>query len=284
MLNSSKQMLLNAQKGKYAVPAFNIHNLETIQAVIDACNDLNSPVILAATPSTVKYADKNYLISIIEKASQINNIPLTFHLDHHENVEDIKEIIKLGCKSVMIDASKYPFEENIKIVKDIVDFAHKYNATVEAELGKLGGIEDDLNVSEKDAYLTDPYEAKEFVKRTNVDSLAVAIGTAHGVYKKTPKLDFDRLKEIKQVVDIPLVLHGASGVPFEDVQKCIELGICKVNIATELKIPFSNAIKQHFIENPLDNDPRKYMTPAKKAMYDVVVQKIKMCKSDNKAK
>lgn len=284
MLNSSKQMLLNAQNGKYAVPAFNIHNLETIQAVIDACNDLNSPVILAATPSTVKYADKNYLISIIEKASQINNIPLTFHLDHHENVEDIKEIIKLGCKSVMIDASKYPFEENIKIVKDIVDFAHKYNATVEAELGKLGGIEDDLNVSEKDAYLTDPYEAKEFVKRTNVDSLAVAIGTAHGVYKKTPKLDFDRLKEIKQVVDIPLVLHGASGVPFEDVQKCIELGICKVNIATELKIPFSNAIKQHFIENPLDNDPRKYMIPAKKAMYDVVVQKIKMCKSDNKAK
>jgi len=284
MLNSSKQMLLNAQNGKYAVPAFNIHNLETIQAVIDACNDLNSPVILAATPSTVKYADKNYLISIIEKASEINNIPLTFHLDHHENVEDIKEIIKLGCKSVMIDASKYPFEENIKIVKDIVDFAHKYNATVEAELGKLGGIEDDLNVSEKDAYLTDPYEAKEFVKRTNVDSLAVAIGTAHGVYKKTPKLDFDRLKEIKQVVDIPLVLHGASGVPFEDVQKCIELGICKVNIATELKIPFSNAIKQHFIENPLDNDPRKYMIPAKKAMYDVVVQKIKMCKSDNKAK
>lgn len=283
MLTSSKQMLLDAQMGKYAVPAFNIHNLETIQVVIDACNDLNSPVILAATPSTVKYADKNYLIAIIEKASQINNIPLTFHLDHHENIEDIKEIIQLGCKSVMIDASKYPFEENIKIVKDIVDFAHKYGATVEAELGKLGGVEDDLNVSEKEAYLTDPNEAKEFVERTNVDSLAVAIGTAHGVYKKKPQLDFERLKEIKKVVDIPLVLHGASGVPFEDVQKCIELGICKVNIATELKIPFSDAIKKHFLENPTSTDPRKYMLPAKKAMYDVVVQKIKMCKSVDKS-
>ena len=284
MLTSTKNMLLEAQKGKYAVPAFNIHNLETIQTVIDACRDLNSPVILAATPSTVKYADKNYLIAIIEKASEINDIPLTFHLDHHENIDDIKEIIKLGCKSVMIDASKYPFEKNIEIVKDVVDFAHKYGATVEAELGKLGGVEDDLKVSEKDAYLTNPKEAKEFVEKTNVDSLAVAIGTAHGLYKKKPELDFDRLIKIREVVDIPLVLHGASGVPFEDVQKCIELGICKVNIATELKIPFSEAIKKHFVENPTSTDPRKYMLPAKCAMYDVVVEKIKMCKSVDKAK
>lgn len=282
-LISTKEMLLNAQIKGYAVPAFNIHNLETIQVVLEAANDLQSPVILAATPSTVKYADRNYLLAIIDKASELNNIPVAFHLDHHENVEDIKEIIKLGCKSVMIDASKYEFKKNIEIVKDVVDFAHKYGATVEAELGKLGGVEDDLEVDEKDAFLTDPGEACEFVKLTGVDSLAVAIGTAHGLYKSEPKLDFDRLEKIREVVDIPLVLHGASGVPYDFVQNAIKKGICKVNIATELKIPFSNAIKKYFNENPEASDPRQYLIPAKKAMYDVVAEKIKMCKSENKA-
>lgn len=282
-LLSTKEILIKAQKEGYAVPAFNIHNLETIQVVLDAARNLKSPVILAATPSTVKYADENYLLAIIEKASELNNIPLTFHLDHHENVEDIKRIIKLGCKSVMIDASKHEFRKNIEIVKDVVEFAHLYGATVEAELGKLGGVEDDLNVDEKDAFLTDPKEAYEFVKITGVDSLAVAIGTAHGLYKSEPKLDFDRLEKIKNMVEVPLVLHGASGVPYESVQKSIEKGICKVNIATELKIPFSNAIKQYFNENPNASDPRQYLVPAKNAMYDVVVEKIKMCKSENKA-
>ena len=271
-LISTKEMLIKAQEEGYAVPAFNIHNLETIQVVLDAARDLKSPVILAATPSTVKYADENYLLAIIEKASEINNIPLTFHLDHHENIEDIKRIIKLGCKSVMIDASKYEFRKNVEIVKDIVDYAHKYGATVEAELGKLGGVEDDLKVDEKDSFLTDPNEA-----------VAVAIGTAHGLYKSEPKLDFDRLEKIRSMVDIPLVLHGASGVPYDAVQNAIEKGICKVNIATELKIPFSNAIKEYFNENPNASDPRQYLVPAKKAMYDVVVEKIKMCKSENKA-
>ncbi|GAA0712276.1 tagatose bisphosphate family class II aldolase [Paraclostridium ghonii] len=282
-LLSTKEMLLKAQNERYAVPAFNIHNLETIQVVLKAARELKSPVILAATPSTVKYADENYLLAIIEKASEINNIPLTFHLDHHENIEDIKKIIKLGCKSVMIDASKYEFKKNIEIVKGVVDFAHRYGATVEAELGKLGGLEDDLNVAEKDAFLTNPKEAYEFVKKTGVDSLAVAIGTAHGFYKREPKLDFKRLEEIKKIVDVPLVLHGASGVPYDFVQKSIEKGICKVNVATELKIPFSNAIKQYFKENPNASDPRQYLVPAKKAMYNVVVEKIKMCKSENKA-
>ncbi|MBO3444871.1 tagatose bisphosphate family class II aldolase [Clostridium sp. CCUG 7971] len=282
-LISTKQMLLKAQEEGYSIPAFNIHNLETIQVVLQAASDLKSPVILAATPSTVKYANENYLLAIIEKASEINDIPVTFHLDHHENVEDIKRIITLGCKSVMIDASKYEFNKNVEIVKDIVDFAHKYGATVEAELGKLGGIEDDLVVDEKDSYLTDPNEAVEFVKLTGVDSLAVAIGTAHGLYKSEPKLDFDRLEKIRSMVDVPLVLHGASGVPYEAVQKATDLGICKVNIATELKIPFSSAIREYFKENPGASDPRQYLVPAKKAMYDVVVEKIKMCKSENKA-
>ncbi len=282
-LISTQEMLLKAQSEGYAVPAFNIHNLETIQVVLEAARDLKSPVILAATPSTVKYADENYLISIIEKASEINDIQLTFHLDHHENVEDIKRIITLGCRSVMIDASKYEFRQNVEIVKDIVDFAHSYGATVEAELGKLGGVEDDLVVDEKDSFLTNPEEAVEFVKLTGVDSLAVAIGTAHGLYKSEPKLDFDRLDKIRSMVNIPLVLHGASGVPYEAVQTAIDKGICKVNIATELKIPFSSAIKTYFEENPNASDPRQYLVPAKKAMYDVVVEKIKMCKSENKA-
>lgn len=282
-LESTKEILLKAQREGYAVPAFNIHNLETIQVVLKAASDLKSPVILAATPSTVKYADENYLIAIIEKASELNDIPVTFHLDHHENIDDIKNIIKLGCKSVMIDASKYEFRKNVEIVKDIVDFAHEYGATVEAELGKLGGVEDDLEVDEKDAFLTNPNEAYEFVKLTGVDSLAVAIGTAHGLYKNEPKLDFKRLEKIKDIVDVPLVLHGASGVPYEAVQEAIEKGICKVNIATELKIPFSSAIKEYFNENPKASDPRQYLVPAKSAMYDVVVEKIKMCKSENKA-
>ncbi|CEP80161.1 tagatose-bisphosphate aldolase subunit GatY [Paraclostridium sordellii] len=282
-LISTKEILEKAQNEGYAVPAFNIHNLETIQVVLKAARDLKSPVILAATPSTVKYADENYLLAIMNTATQLNDIPIAFHLDHHENVDDIKRIIKLGCKSVMIDASKHEFDENVSIVKDIVNFAHKYGTTVEAELGKLGGVEDNLEVDEKDAYLTNPNEALKFVKLTGVDSLAIAIGTAHGLYKCEPKLDFKRLEEIRRLVHIPLVLHGASGVSYDAVQEAIKNGICKVNIATELKIPFSNAIKKYFEENPNASDPRQYLVPAKNAMYDVVAEKIKMCKSENKA-
>lgn len=282
-LISTKEILEKAQNEGYAVPAFNIHNLETIQVVLKAARDLKSPVILAATPSTVKYADENYLLAIMNKATELNDIPIAFHLDHHENVDDIKRIIKLGCKSVMIDASKHEFDENVSIVKDIVNFAHKYGTTVEAELGKLGGVEDNLEVDDKDAYLTNPNEALKFVKLTGVDSLAVAIGTAHGLYKCEPKLDFKRLEEIRRLVHVPLVLHGASGVSYGAVQEAIKNGICKVNIATELKIPFSNAIKKYFEENPNASDPRQYLVPAKNVMYDVVVEKIKMCKSENKA-
>ncbi|MFR3566540.1 MAG: tagatose-bisphosphate aldolase subunit GatY [Paraclostridium sordellii] len=282
-LISTKEILEKAQNEGYAVPAFNIHNLETIQVVLKAATDLKSPVILAATPSTVKYADENYLLAIMNKATELNDIPIAFHLDHHENVDDIKRIIKLGCKSVMIDASKHEFDENVSIVKDIVNFAHKYGTTVEAELGKLGGVEDNLEVDDKDAYLTNPNEALKFVKLTGVDSLAVAIGTAHGLYKCEPKLDFKRLEEIRRLVHVPLVLHGASGVSYGAVQEAIKNGVCKVNIATELKIPFSNAIKKYFEENPNASDPRQYLVPAKNAMYDVVAEKIKMCKSENKA-
>lgn len=280
---STKGMLMKAQRGRYAVPAFNIHNLETIQVVIETAAELKSPVILAGTPSTVSYAGGEYLVAIVKEAAQMYNIPIALHLDHFEDLDDIKHYIDIGFTSAMIDASKYDFEENIEKVREIVDYAHLNGVTVEAELGMLGGQEDDLIVNAKDALYTNPEAAKEFVERTGIDSLAVAIGTAHGLYKGDPLLDFERLAEIRERVDVPLVLHGASDVPGDKVIKTIELGICKVNIATDLKIPFSDAVKKYFIENPEANDPRKYMTPGKKAMKEIVIEKIKMCGSENKA-
>jgi len=239
-------------------------------------------VILAATPGTIDYSGLEYLIALSETANNLYDVDITFHLDHHEDVAAIKKAIDLGVKSVMIDASHHSFEDNIKIVKEVTDYAHLHGASVEAELGRLGGIEDDLVVDQKDALYTNPKQAKEFVERTNIDSLAVAIGTAHGLYKEEPKLDVERLVEIKKVVSIPLVLHGASGVPFDLVRECIDKGICKVNIATELKIPFSNGLKEYLQNNKDANDPRKYMSLAKENMKKVVIEKIKMCKSDLK--
>lgn len=281
-MKNSNEMLNKAMNNGYAIPAFNIHNLETLKVVVETCNKLKSPVILAATPGTVKFSGLEYLHAISEVANEINDIDVVFHLDHHEDVEAIKKAIDLGVKSVMIDASHKSFEENVKTVKEVVEYAHKHGASVEAELGRLGGQEDDLVVDLKDSKYTNPKQAKEFVELTNIDSLAVAIGTAHGLYDEIPKLDIQRLKEIKEVVDIPLVLHGASGVPFDLVRECIKEGICKVNIATELKIPFAEGIKEHFKANPDANDPRKYLDKAKRNMEEVVIEKIKMCMSENK--
>lgn len=281
-MKNSKEILLKAQKEGYAVPAFNCHNLETIQVIAETASELKSPVIIAGTPGTFDYAGRDYIQSIIETAAKKYNVPIIIHLDHHTDINSIKESLELGIKSVMIDASHYSYEKNIKIVSDVVKLAHSYGATVEAELGMLGGQEDDLIVNEKDSKYTNPSQAADFVKRTGIDSLAVAIGTAHGLYKEEPKLDFERLKEIREVVDIPLVLHGASGVPEESVRKAISLGITKVNIATELKIPFSNELRKYLIEHPEANDPRKYMSDAKKAMADVVKEKILMCMSENR--
>ncbi|GAA0743316.1 tagatose bisphosphate family class II aldolase [Clostridium oceanicum] len=283
MLVTTKEILKKAQEGKYAVPAFNIHNLETIRVVVETAAEMKSPVIIAGTPGTIKYAGGEYLVAILEAASKKHNIPIALHLDHFEDVEEIKKYIDEGFTSAMIDASKKSYEENIKTVKEVVDYAHERGVVVEAELGKLGGQEDDLVVDEKDAMYTNPDQAKEFVEKTGIDSLAVAIGTAHGLYKGEPKLDYDRLKEIRKEVEVPLVLHGASDVPEESVKNTIELGICKVNIATDLKIPFAKAVKEYFKENPDANDPRKYMTPGKEAMKEIVVDKIKMCGSENRA-
>ncbi len=281
MINTNN-ILKNAQRDGYAVPAFNIHNLETLKVVVETANELKSPVIIAATPGTINYSGLEYLYQLVEQASIIHQVPISFHLDHHENIDDIFKAIDLGVRSIMIDASHYEFDENVAIVKRVVDYAHLYGATVEAELGRLGGMEDDLVVDEKDAIYTNPKQAKEFVDRTGIDSLAVAIGTAHGLYDGEPKLDLDRLKEIKEVVDVPLVLHGASGIKNDVVRKCIDLGICKVNIATELKIPFANSVKQYFKDHPDANDPRKYFKDAKEEMKKVVANKIEMCRSSNR--
>ncbi|TDX42946.1 tagatose-bisphosphate aldolase catalytic subunit [Halanaerobium congolense] len=279
---SNRNLLLDAQKRKYAVPAFNIHNLETTKVVVEAAEELNSPIILAATPGTIRFAGARYLVNIMKSAAAESTVPIAFHLDHHENIEDIKESIKLGCKSVMIDASALDYEDNIAKVKEVVEFARLYDVSVEAELGKLVGQEDDIEISDAESELTDPNLAADFVERTGIDSLAVAIGTAHGLYKKDPKIDYERLKAIENNVDIPLVLHGASGVPDQDVRKSIEMGITKVNIATELKIAFSDAVKEYFSKNPEANDPRKYLKPGKENMKKLVKQKIKLCGSENK--
>lgn len=282
-VHNTKEMLIKARREGYAVPAFNIHNLETIQVVIEAAAELRSPLILAATPGTMAYAGRGYIQAIAEVAAKENDIPIALHLDHHETVESIVASLELGVKAVMVDGSHGTFEENIAISKEVAVIAHNYGATVEAELGKLVGQEDDIIVKAEDAEYTDPDTVQEFVERTGIDSLAVAIGTGHGVYEKVPNLDFDRLKKIKNLVEIPLVLHGASGISVEDVQKCISFGCAKVNVSTELKIPFSEALRKYLIENPGETDTRNYMKPAKGAMKKVAKDKILMCMSNGKA-
>lgn len=274
---SSNSMLKKAQQQHYAVPAFNIHNLETMQVIVETVAELQSPVILAGTPGTYSYAGTENIVAIATALAEKYDVPLALHLDHHEDFNDINDKIHAGVRSVMIDGSHEAFDENIAIVKRVVDYAHRYDVSVEAELGRLGGIEDDLVVDSKDALYTNPKQAAEFVAKTGIDSLAIAIGTAHGLYKSEPKLDFERLSQIRSVVDIPLVLHGASGIPDKDVRECIKRGICKVNVATELKIAFSDALKHYFIANPDANDPRHYMKPAKAAMKDVVKKIIDTC-------
>lgn len=280
---NTKEMLIKASNEGYAVPAFNIHNLETIQTVVEAAVEMRSPIILAATPGTMNYAGRSYIQAIAEVAARENDIPIALHLDHHETIESIEESLKLGTKSVMIDGSHHSFEENIALTKSVVELAHSYGATVEGELGKLVGQEDDMIVDAKDAAYTDPDTVIEFVERTGVDTLAVAIGTGHGVYETKPELDFDRLKKIDSLVDVPIILHGASGISKEDVQHCIELGCAKVNISTELKIPFSEALRDHLVAHPDETDPRKYFGPAKEAMKKAAIEKILICKSDGKA-
>lgn len=279
---STKTMLNKAQREGYAVPAFNIHNLETLQVVVETAAELRSPLIVAGTPGTFSYAGVGNLVAIAGNLASHFNQPLAIHLDHHETFSDIETKVQAGIRSVMIDGSHFPYHDNVALVKAVTDLCHRYDASVEAELGRLGGQEDDLIVDAKDTRYTNPQQAKDFVEKTGIDSLAVAIGTAHGLYTAEPKLDFERLAEIRQQVDIPMVLYGASGLPAADIRRAIALGVCKVNVATELKIAFSDALKAWFASHPDASDPRHYMVPAKTAMKEVVRKVIGVCGCEGK--
>ena len=281
-LVTTKQLLLDAQKGGYAVGAFNVENMEMVQAVVAAAEELRSPVIMQTTPSTVKYANLNYFYENVKVAAQESSVPVVIHLDHGNSFELAMQALRTGYTSVMIDGSHEGFEDNIALTSAVVKACHPGEVPIEAELGKVGGKEDDLDGGEGDPY-TNPQEAAEFVERTGIDSLAVAIGTAHGVYKGVPKLDFSRLSEIRKAVSIPLVLHGTSGVPDEDVAECIKRGICKVNYATDLRIAFTKGINQVLKENPDTIDPKKYNAKGREEVRKYVMHKMKICQSIAKA-
>ena len=305
MLVTNRDLLHPAKQNAYAVGAFNINNLESLLAVAEAAAEEKSPVIVAVTPSAIKYAGLAYLAKIVKTAAELAPVPISLHLDHGENFETVSKCVEAGFTSVMIDGSFLKFEENVALTKRVVDFAHPKRVTVEAELGRLAGVEEST-VEEKEAVLTDPNAAKEFVEKTGVDALAVAIGTSHGAYKfkAEPKLDFERLKLVREKINTPLVLHGASsvpqwiiekavkygadltgakGIPEEHIKKAISLGIAKINIDTDLRLAFTATIREFLANSPKEFDPRKILGPAKEAMKEVIKGKTRLFGSSGKA-
>ena len=283
MLVTGKQILQHADEHGYAVGAFNVNNMEIIQAIAQAADELRAPVILQASQGAIKYAGIEYITALVKTTAQQIDVPIALHLDHGTDFNEIMSCIRNGFTSVMIDASKHELEENIRLTKEIVKIAHAVGVSVEAELGKIGGTEDQIVVSEAEATYTDPEEARIFVEETGVDSLAIAVGTAHGVYKGEPKVDIDRIKEIDRVVSVPLVLHGSSGVPYDTLEKAVGAGIRKINIDTDIRASFAGSVKAFVTENPDEIDPRKILKPARAAMAETVKEKIKVFGSDAKA-
>lgn len=276
MLVSGKELFQAAKKGGYAVGAFNVNNMEIIQAIIEAAEEVNSPVFLQASQGGISYAGIEYIAGLAKTAAAKAKVPVALNLDHGTSFTQVVQCIRHGFSAVMIDGSQHPFEENIAITQKVVEVAHPNGVSVEAELGRIGGVEDDIVVDAADATFTDPKEAAEFVERTNVDALAIAIGTAHGVYKGEPKLDFERLAEIAAATPVPLVLHGASGVSDEAIRKAVPHGICKINIDTELRVAFSKAVHEIVKTKPQEIDPRKLLGPAREAMKEVVKTKMRL--------
>ena len=301
-LVTTTEMFKKAYEGGYAIGAFNVNNMEIVQAITEAAGELHSPVILQVSAGARKYANATYLRKLVEAAVIENpDIPIALHLDHGADFEICKSCIDGGFTSVMIDASKYPFQENIEITKKVVDYAHERGVVVEAELGKLAGIEDDVNVSAEDSSYTQPEEVEEFVSKTGVDSLAIAIGTSHGAFKfkpgTKPQLRFDILHEIeKKIPGFPIVLHGASsvpqeyvkiinehggalkdaiGVPEEQLREAARSAVCKINIDSDLRLGLTAGIRQVMFEHPDYFDPRQYLTVARQNAKDVVAHKIK---------
>ncbi|WP_121604052.1 class II fructose-bisphosphate aldolase [Virgibacillus sp. Bac332] len=279
---STTPLLNQAKKGKYGIVAFNVHSFDSIYWVLEAAAEMRSPVILQTTVGTVKSLGAENIVKVVKAASEYYHVPTGLHLDHCTDYEVIKQAIRAGYSSVMIDASMHPFAENVRRTQEVMDLADSLGVNVEAELGKVGGVEDNIVVSEEDAQKAVPTECKEFVQMTGVPTLAPAIGTAHGIYKGEPNIDFSRIEQIGELVDTPLVLHGGSAVPEEDVRKCVSLGMAKVNVSTELKNAYSEAIRQHFIEEPESLDPRAYLQKAKEAAKAMVASKIRMVGSKGK--
>ncbi|GLB31745.1 fructose-bisphosphate aldolase [Lacrimispora amygdalina] len=279
-LVTSKEMLLDAQKGNYAVGAFNVENMEMVMAVVEAAQEMQSPVILQTTPSTVKYAGLNLYYANVKAAAERASVPVALHLDHGDSFELAVQALREGYTSIMIDGSHLPLGGNTKLVRRVVEACHPCKVPVEAELGCVGGKEDDL--VNHCAGLTEPEQAVEFVQQTGIDFLAVAIGTAHGVYKGTPRIRLDLLSEIKKRVFIPLVLHGTSGVEDDVVRSCIQEGICKVNYATDLRIAFSDGVKRILNEDKSVIDPKIYGKMGKELVKRYVQDKIWVCKSSGR--
>ena len=309
MLVTTKEMFEKSMREGFAIGAFNVNNMEIVQAIMDAAAEEHAPVIMQASSSAIKYARINYLMKMVKAAEEEHpEIPFAIHLDHGPDFETCKMCIDAGFTSVMFDGSKYDFEENVRLTKEVVDYAHAHGVVVEAELGKLAGIEDDVNVSADDAMYTDPAQAEEFVRRTGCDSLAIAIGTSHGAYKfkGEAKLRFDILKKIKdRIPNTPIVLHGAStvipelvaqcneygadipgakGVPDEILHEASISGLSKINVDTDLRLAMTAAIRKVFVEEPSAFDPRKYLTPARDLIKQTVQHKIRdVFGSSNKA-
>ncbi|MEM2386317.1 MAG: class II fructose-1,6-bisphosphate aldolase [Candidatus Bathyarchaeia archaeon] len=305
MLVTNKELLSAAKLGGYAVGAFNIQNLESFLAVVEAAVEERSPVIVAVTPGAIRYAGLKYLATLVRTAAEILPVPMSLHLDHGEDVETVRKCLEAGFTSVMIDGSHLPFEENVALTRCVVELAHPVGVSVEGELGRLAGVEE-KTVEEREAVITDPEEAEEFVKRTEVDALAVSIGTSHGAYKfkGEPQLDFERLRLIRERVDVPLVLHGASsvpqwiiekatkygaeltgakGIPEDHIRKAIVLGITKINIDTDLRLAFTATVREVLANSPKEFDPRKILGPAKEAMKEVVKAKMRLFGSSGRA-
>lgn len=274
-LVTPQELLLDAQKNRYAVGAFNIENMEMAQGVIRAAEESKAPVIMQTTPSTVRYAGLDLYYANVWALARRSSVPVVLHLDHGDSFELAMQAIRAGYTSVMFDGSAKPFEENIKITGRVVEVAQASGLAVEAELGKVGGKEDD-HIAAHDEY-TDPAQAREFVEKTGVTSLAVAIGTAHGVYSGTPILDVNRLCEIRKIVDVPLVLHGASGLSEKDIKECIEGGACKVNFATDLRIAFTDGMKAVFEKDPKAFDPKKFGAAGRENVIKTAKEKMEIC-------
>ena len=297
-LVTTKEMFKKAYEGGYAIGAFNVNNMETVQGIVEAAKETNAPLILQVSSGARKYAKHTYLVHLVQAAIEDSSLPIALHLDHGDSFELCKSCIDGGFTSVMIDASHHSFEDNIALTRKVVEYAHDHGVSVEAELGRLAGIEDDVNVSDADSSYTRPEEVEEFVSKTGVDSLAIAIGTSHGAYKfkGEPKLRFDILEEVsRRLPGFPIVLHGASsviaeyvkiieqfggempgaqGVPEELLRKAASMAVCKINIDSDLRLAVTAAIRKHLAENPTHFDPRQYLKPARDAVTEVVKHKI----------